>query len=188
MSIRREIFVSVDVETSGPIPGEYSMLAIGACVIDDPDLTFACSIKPISDRVDAAAISVTGLSMDELRKSGLEPEVAIRSFADWLEKVATDAGNIVFVGLNAPFDWAFVNYYFHRYTGKNPFGFTALDIKAYYMGVTGCRWDETKSSVMAAKLKPTHTGTHDALEDAVYQAELFRLIRNVASTPVRHPD
>jgi hypothetical protein len=33
---------------------------------------------------------------------------------------------------NAPFDWSFVNYYFHRFTGANPFGFTALDIKAVH--------------------------------------------------------
>jgi len=26
-----------------------------------------------------------------------------------------------------------VNYYFHKYVGDNPFGFAALDIKAYYM-------------------------------------------------------
>ncbi|SSH65668.1 Uncharacterised protein [Klebsiella pneumoniae] len=31
MSIEKEIFVSVDVEASGPIPGKYSMLSIGAC-------------------------------------------------------------------------------------------------------------------------------------------------------------
>jgi hypothetical protein len=28
--------------------------------------------------------------------------------------------------------WSFVNYYFHRFTGANPFGFTALDIKAVH--------------------------------------------------------
>ena len=28
-----ELYVSVDVETSGPIPGEYSLLSIGACLV-----------------------------------------------------------------------------------------------------------------------------------------------------------
>ena len=48
----------------------------------------------------------------------------------WPETLETS----VFVGFNAPFDWSFVNYYFHRFLGHNPFGFTAVDIKAYYMG------------------------------------------------------
>jgi ribonuclease T len=187
MSAYHEIFVSVDVETSGPIPGIYSMLTIGACAVDDPGRTFACSIKPIGDGADLEAMKVTGLSLDDLRRSGLEPAAAMRAFADWLAGLALDKENIVFVGLNAPFDWAFVNYYFHRFVGINPFGFTALDIKAYYMGVTGCRWDETKSSAIAARLKPTLDGTHDALRDAVYQAELFRLVRDFAATRV-HTD
>lgn len=35
MTGKREIFISVDVETAGPIPGEFSLLSIGACDVDD---------------------------------------------------------------------------------------------------------------------------------------------------------
>ncbi|MGF7152168.1 hypothetical protein FHS96_005837 [Sphingomonas zeicaulis] len=52
----------------------------------------------------------------------------------------------VFVGFNRAFDWTFVNFYFDRFVGANPFGFTALDIEAMYMGRTGCRWSDTRSS------------------------------------------
>ena len=179
MSDRPEIFVSVDVETSGPAPGIYSLLTIGACAVDALERTFACQLKPVGDRVDPEAMAVTGLSLDELRRSGLEPSEAMTSFAGWLSELASGGGKLVFVGLNAPFDWSFVNYYFHRVAGGNPFGFAALDIKAFYMGATGCRWGETKSSVMAARLRPTAKGTYDALQDALYQAELFRLARDL---------
>jgi DNA polymerase III epsilon subunit-like protein len=84
---------------------------------------------------------------------------------------------LVFVGLNVPFDWSFVNYYFHKYLGGNPFGFAALDIKAYYMGATGCAWSDTRSSRLSADLKPQGHSDHTALRDAQYQAELFRLMR-----------
>jgi hypothetical protein len=80
------------------------------------------------------------------------------------------------VGLNAPFDWSFVNYYFLKYLGVNPFGFTALDIKALFMGVTGCSWYDTRSSSISKRVHPTLKGDHDALHDARYQAELFRLV------------
>jgi hypothetical protein len=44
------------------------------------------------------------------------------------------------------------------------------------MGATGYAWGQTGSSQMARHLNPTRSGTHDALQDALYQAELFRLI------------
>jgi ribonuclease T len=180
MSECHELLVSVDVETSGPIPGNYSMLTIGACAIDDPTATFSCSLKPVAEGADPAAMAVTGLSLDKLRLTGFEPAAAMQAFENWLTGLSRGRDPPVFVGLNAPFDWSFVNYYFHRFTGSNPFGFTAVDIKAYYMGVTGCSWEETKSSAMAVRLKPMRSGTHDALQDALYQAELFRLIRDLA--------
>jgi len=174
----KEIFVSVDVETSGPIPGEFSMLSIGACAVDIPDRTFECTLQPINNRADPKALEVSGLSLESLAKTGLAPAAAMKQFERWATELAGD-GDLVFVGLNAPFDWSFVNYYFHRFLGHNPFGFTAVDIKAYYMGAAGTTWRETRSSAMSEHLQPTLKGDHDALHDALYQAELFRLARSL---------
>jgi DNA polymerase III epsilon subunit-like protein len=177
VSASREIFVSVDVETAGPIPGEYSMLSIGACNVDNEKNTFSCELKPINRNSDLAALKITGLSLEVLEQRGLAPKEGMERFAVWATDLARDGEKLVFVGFNAPFDWSFVNYYFHRFFGRNPFGFTALDIKAYYMGVTGCDWADTRSSCMVESLKPTRTSDHQALGDALFQAELFRLIR-----------
>jgi DNA polymerase III epsilon subunit-like protein len=180
MTAKREIFVSVDVETAGPIPGEYSLLSIGACVVDDSSQTFTCELKPINGKADPKALEVTGLSLEALSETGLKPADAMAAFGAWLETLGGPEDNLVFVGLNAPFDWSFVNYYFHRYLGRNPFGFTALDIKAFYMGSEGSTWADTRSSQMAKTLNPSQIGDHHALQDALYQAELFRLVRQRA--------
>ena len=42
-----EILISVDIEASGPIPGEYSMLALGACVVGAPEQSFYVELKPL---------------------------------------------------------------------------------------------------------------------------------------------
>jgi DNA polymerase III epsilon subunit-like protein len=183
VTAEREVFISVDVETAGPIPGEYSLLSIGACHVDDFARTFACELKPLNRNSDPKALEVTGLSLDTLEQRGLLPEEAMQRFEVWLGDFVQPDSKPVFVGLNAPFDWSFVNYYFHRFLGRNPFGFTALDIKAFYMGSTGCRWSDTRSSSMAKTLKPRRTGNHQALHDAQYQAELFRLIRDRVRPP-----
>lgn len=185
MNRPREVYVSVDVETSGPIPGEYSLLAIGACAVDQPEKTFLRELKPINRNADPKALEVSGLSLDDLEKRGLEPAACMREFLSWTESLVTAEQTLVFVGFNAPFDWSFINYYFHKFVGSNPFGFSALDIKAYYMGVTGSDWVDTKSSKMAMKLAPATAGDHNALHDAVYQAELFRLTRELRTSEAR---
>jgi len=177
MELSNEVFISVDVETSGPIPGEYSMLSIGACLVDTPETTFECTLKPLNRNVDPDALAVTGFSLEDLERRGIEPHQAMTKFGAWVKSACGEGDVPVFVGLNAPFDWSFINYYFHRFHGENPFGFTALDIKAYYMGVMNCSWRNTRSSVMAEHLHPMQKGNHNAVQDAIYQAELFRLAR-----------
>lgn len=175
MTIKKEVFISVDIEASGPIPGEYSLLSIGACDVYHPENGFSCLLKPTSDNVVPEALAVTGFSLDKLQREGDDPKKAMASFAKWVTD-CSDSGTPVFVGLNAAFDWSFINYYFIRYYGSNPFGIAALDIKALFMGTHGCSWQETRSSNMKKITGALTEGTHDALEDAMYQAELFRLI------------
>lgn len=181
MNNKREVFVSVDVETSGPIPGEYSLLTIGACDVFDDTKTFECKLKPITRNADQKALEVTGLSLDLLEQEGLTPEDAMQNFHDWVQHISDTNGTPIFVGFNASFDWSFINYYFHRYLGENPFGFSALDIKSLYMGFARCSWKQTKSSKISEDLHPILSGTHDALQDARFQAELFRLILDASS-------
>ncbi|ENC6730592.1 exonuclease domain-containing protein [Shewanella algae] len=176
MSKKDEIFISVDVETAGPVVSEHSMLSIGACLVYQPEVSFSTMLKPISGKSIEEALAVTGLTLEKAERDGLTPTEAMRQFADWIVHNIPENSTPVFVGLNAPFDWGFVNYYFLKYFGSNPFGFSALDIKALFMGATGCTWHDTKSSSIDKVVNPHQKGNHDALDDARYQAELFRLI------------
>ena len=123
----------------------------------------------------AEALAVSKLRPADLNRDGSEPAQGMQDFQKWIMNHSPTA-RPVFVGFNAPFDWSFVNYYFHRYLGDNPFGFTALDIKALYMGLTGCSWDDTRSSQIVKSLKTDTLITHDALQDAIAQGKLFEKI------------
>lgn len=171
-----EVYISVDVETSGPIPGEFSMLSIGACMVSNPENAIYLELKPASLRHDPESLAISGFCLDRLEDEGLSPQEAMCRFNEWVTSSCKPEQKAIFVGLNAPFDWSFVNYYFHKYIGYNPFGFSAIDIKAYFMGATGCSWKETKSSHMVSKFRPESAPTHNALEDARFQAELFKLM------------
>jgi len=71
----------------------------------------------------------------------------------------------------------FVNHYFHKYLGFNPFGHKALDIKAYYMGVYGVTWSDTSHNKISAELILNQELPHHALQDAIMEADLFEMIR-----------
>jgi DNA polymerase III epsilon subunit-like protein len=172
MTTNRDCFISVDVETAGPIPGEYSMLSVGACMVGRRDESFYAELKPINGNAVTEALKVTGFDLVELGRTGERPEDAMAKFRDWLAG-ACPGGKSVFVGFNAGFDWSFVNWYFHRFLGDNPFGFAPLDIKSYYMGLTACAWEDTKSSRICAEFQPLKAREHNALNDARAQAEMF---------------
>jgi len=176
MAALPECFISVDVETAGPIPGEYSMLALGACVVGAPGDGFYAELQPLNGNAVPEALRVSGLDLAKLAASGERPEVALARFRDWVQHVA-GAARPVFVGFNAGFDWSFVNWYCVRFLGANPFGFAALDIKSYYMGLTGCAWDDTRSSRIPVEFQPDQPGDHHALADARAQAEMFAKLR-----------
>jgi ribonuclease T len=168
-------YVSVDIETAGPSPSIYSLLAIGACVVADPTQTFYVELQPDRTGVDEGALAVSGLSLDRLAIDGVPAEAAMRSFADWADRIAKGSRPVL-VALNAPFDWMFVADYFHRYVGRNPFGHSAIDMKAVYMGATGVPWEETSLNHMSARYDMTAALPHHALQDAVIQAAVFRRI------------
>ena len=165
MDANTECFISVDVETSGPIPGEYSMLSLGACVVGNSEEGFYIEIKPLNDNAIPDALKVSGFDMVTLAKTGETPEVAMAKLAAWVKKAAGD-WKPVFIGFNAGFDWSFVNWYFIHFTRENPFGFAPLDIKSYYMGLIGCGWQDTKSSRIRPEFQPAKPGDHDALNNA----------------------
>ncbi len=171
-----ECWISVDVETAGPNPGGYSLLAIGACRYDDPDQGFYLELAPVGERAEASALAISGLRMDELARTGAAPADAMQAFADWLVEVVPKGSRPVFVGFNAGFDWMFVCDYFHRYLGRNPFGHAAIDIKSVALGALCISWPETSLRVLSTRLLDGRSLSHDALQDAQDQAALLRAI------------
>lgn len=169
-----EACVSVDVETAGPNPSIYSLLAIGACLVRDPQQTFYVELQPVNNQFKPGALAISGLSLEELAERGLSPAEAMSRFEAWLQARIPPQHQPIFVAFNAPFDWMFVNDYFHRFLGRNPFGHSALDAKAFYMGLTGAPWSEATVRHIAARYLDGRPLTHNALQDAQDQAEMFR--------------
>ena len=178
--MKSERYFSVDVESAGPIPGKYSMLALGACVVGSPATSFYAELKPISKEFIPDALKVSGFSLEQLEREGQLPEKVMKDFKSWVEKEAGD-NKAVFVGFNGCYDWQFVNWYFESFAGGNPFGFGGIDIKSYFMGLSGEPWSKTTSSQLPSEFQPDEPQTHNALDDARAQASIFQKLLNSQS-------
>jgi DNA polymerase III epsilon subunit-like protein len=171
-----EFFIIVDIETSGPNPGSYALLSIGACTLGENPHTFYIQLQPDKKDFDLEAMQINKLPFDELAKNGTPPQKAMQEFAKWINDITPKNSTPVFVAFNAPFDWMFINDYFHRHLGENPFGYKALDIKAYFMGLFGSDWDDTSHKKIAQFFGIKLDFSHHALQDALDEAQLFKIM------------
>ena len=154
--------IIVDVEADGPAPGLYSMVSFGAVVLsEDLNKTFYGQLKPIEE-ADwiPTALQVSGHSRSEVLTFP-NPETTMREFAEWIE--VNCKGRPIFWADNNGFDWQYINYYFHRYYGSNPFGFSSQNINSLYKGITR---DLYASFKHLRKTKHTHHPVDDAKGNA----------------------
>ena len=155
------MYVVVDCESDGPIPGPYSMIAIGAVVVE-PELnrTFLTYIKPISDAWQPEALAVSGFTREQTKEEPFIPaEEAMAKFANWLKGV----NNPRFISDNNGYDWSFINWYFHKFYGLNPFGFSSQNLNSLWKGFKNNLFSSFKK---LRKTKHDHNPVNDAKGNA----------------------
>ena len=82
-------------------------------------------------------------------------------FADWLRGVSKE--RLMFVSDNNGFDWQFINWYFHHFTGSNPFGFSSTHLGSLYKGLVR---DTSLNFKHLRKTRHTHHPVDDARGNA----------------------
>lgn len=155
----------VDVEADGPYSGDYSMISFGIVKVQ-ADLTTAPRLfgqmSPISDRWIDEAIAVSGITRTE-HLSYEKPEIVMPRLTSFLAEHSRNRP--IFISDNPAFDWQFINMYLHRYTGDNPFGFSARRIGDFYAGLvrnfsSATRWKRYRRTIH------DHNPVNDALGNA----------------------
>ncbi len=161
-------YFMVDIESDGPIPGDYSMVCLGAVIVE-PGLerTFYGQLQPISDQFVPEALAVSGFSRDETMAFD-DPHAVMQRFADWI--AAESRGRSIFISDNNGFDWMFVCWYFHHFLGRNPFGFSSQNLGSLYKGMVKNTFETFKH------LRKTRH-THHPVDDARGNAEALLAMR-----------
>ena len=84
------VYVAIDCEASGPVPGLYNLVSLGAVpvvrdgkrhrVLDD-DLYL--EFKPIFPGFQREAMAIHGITRRHLNKHGVEPKAGMKRLKDW---------------------------------------------------------------------------------------------------------
>jgi len=180
-----DVYFSADVETDGPIPGPFSMLSFGIVFAGTFDgkafsrptdycKTFYRELKPISDDFQADALRVNGLDRERLVREGVSPATAMADAGQWIRMIAGE-GRPVLVAYPLSFDWSFLYWYFIRFSAeKSPFDYSGcFDIKTAFAVKAGIPIASAGRSRLIPNLRAKSHHTHNALEDAIEQAEVF---------------
>jgi hypothetical protein len=154
-------YVMVDVESDGPIPGDYSMICFGAVIVDPKlDKTFYGKLRPISGKYVDEALKVSGFTREETLEFD-DPEKVMTDFRDWI--YVHRKGQPMFVSDNNGYDWQFINWYFHHFLGANPFGHSSTNLGSLYKGMVKDMFVNFKH---LRKTRHTHHPVDDARGNA----------------------
>jgi len=149
------------------------MVSVGACVIGDPDRRFYAELQEISPHWDPGAEAVHKLSRAHLRVHGEDPERAMEAFSKWVRGVAGER-EAVFCATPIRYDWVYVEWYLRNYEVFNPFMRT-LDGRQLYRQLKGLPTGAEVPRMRIWTEFPTALPhTHNALDDALEQEEVFR--------------
>jgi DNA polymerase III epsilon subunit-like protein len=155
-------YVMVDVESDGPIPGDYSMISFGAVLVREGlDRFFAGRLRPISENWVPEALAVSGFTREQTLDFK-DPKRVMEDFRRWLDE--TGDKRLLFISDNNGFDWQFINWYFWHFTGDNPFGHSSTNLGSLYKGLV----QDTFKTFKHLRVTPH---THDPVDDARGNAE-----------------
>ena len=132
----KEVYISVDVETNGPYPGDFSMINLGASSFKltnpnplEPISAFSVNIRPLRNaKQDPDTMRFWAKHpgiWKEINKNRVSPKEAMDDFEKW---IANQPGKPAFVGYPGGFDFLFVYWYMMKFRGSCPFSFRNLGI------------------------------------------------------------
>ncbi len=180
----KEIFVSVDVEADGPIPGRNSMLSFGALAFTVDEKTaeltelgrFERNLLQLPEASPDPVTMVEFWSKNpeawEISRKDARPAVKVmREYRDWLKSFSRKP---VFVGYPGVYDFMFIHWYLIAFADEDPCGFSALDMKTYACATLKKPFRDTVRSKMPKEwFAKENEHKHVAIADAVEQAHMF---------------
>ena len=181
-----EVFVSIDIETTGPVPGLHSMISLGAAAFTKgqiPVSTFQANLKEQcgamadEDTMDFWANHIE--AWEAATKDPSDIELVMNNFKLWIESLGR---NIVPVYYPSGYDLPFINYYSQLVLGKVFLTHRAIDIQTLAWTLMGSPFAKNcRQSAYPKEWLVTNKNKHRAVDDAIAQGQMFMKMRRVST-------
>ena len=114
---KKELFVSVDIEADGRIPGRSSMLSFGSAAFTLEKELVACFSANLETLPGATGDPDTLAWWKKFpeawaaaRRAPEDPAAALPNYAEHLDALGRDHGRLTFIGFPAVYDFAWINW------------------------------------------------------------------------------
>lgn len=187
--LKRDLYFSVDVETTGPTPIRNHIRSIGAAVIRHYEIIakFERNILPQHGAIweDDALISngMGGIkefwrqhpvAEQALMVNRVSVSTAFQDFADWVETVRRENEVPVFLAYPGSFDFMFCSVLASIHApGTWPFGFAAFCMQSFAASQLKVQFSQARTKNWPIEWSGYLRHTHIAIEDALDQAAAF---------------
>ncbi len=166
------MYILVDVEATGISPFSGVMTEFGAVEFKSRASFHGVIWRAIPDSENPAKPKIVEPYIDESITRQKEYKT-MKSFKEWLDKIC---GNTrpVFVSDNNGYDSQWINYYFDKTLGVNPFGHSSRRISDFWAGT-----QKDFSNTQKWKKYRTTEHDHNPVNDAMGNAEALAAILNM---------
>lgn len=188
-----KIWLSFDVEATGPVPGLHSMLSIGVVAFLDNGIgapgeidDFTRNLRVLDDTTwdpDTVKNFWNGhlAELGVAERSPSEPADAMHDLVAWCRSLRLDYPNAEHIWSAWPlaFDLAFLRYYMQRFQKakwESLYGherFTGFDMMSHASALRGGTWPMRSKHLPASWLEPPNPRPHVALDDARWQGQVL---------------
>ena len=181
MAGKPEVFVSIDIETDGPAAGLNSMLALGAVsyINGHESSSWYCTFSRLPGARQDPGTMDWWKGQPEAWHEVTDCPIGPGARHPGLRGVVQEPSGASRSPWRGPADvrlQLLVNYYRWYFTGGNPLGFAALDIRSYANGLAGYPsyygLPEKRLRAMAGTIDTTGLRPHVALDDAIEQGRI----------------
>lgn len=180
-----EIYISIDVEADGPIPGPNSMISLGAVAFlietgAEPIAKFSVNFKSLPEATEDPETAKFWDENIEAYNATIadqaDPKQGISNFLYWIVGLmSTYDVKPVLVGFPAGYDFMFLHWYICKFHGASAiFDYSILDVKSYAMALLGKPYLECDKKHLPKVFKTKgKQHTHLAVDDAEEQGKVF---------------
>lgn len=178
----RPVYVSVDVETLGIVPGLHPLLAVGAAAFlpycMEPLETFQGCLKARpNERIHEDTMDWwMGQTLDAIKAATSDPqsprEIA-QKFERWLNRIAHKAGRTPVIVTWRSFDQWWLHHLMFTELGHADRLKDAIDIRSFVLPLSGLEPTGLKTQSVPEGIRQGESGDHTALGDALVQGRWF---------------